>query len=464
MSNKAVLEIDVHDEKFQKFLGAFGDLEHAVEHMGAKFPELFNVPHGSTKTLDEITHKGPKAERALDKVGSHMGRLGESAKKAGGHIKGLLGLVTDLGALLIPLSIGGALFGLADLAQRTMNVGKTAAGIGVSTGMKRSFDTNMTPYLTNPDSVLSAVSLARIGGHNVMLGNLGLTSTGLQEESRTKDVTSVIERAVSLYKKNGGPQGYLVDQARHLFSLMSLADYRNLAKIPDLPALLAKTVKEAPSLTTSKAAQAAATKATVSMGLAKQRIETHLANNLVTAFTGLGKAVTTASKDLNLFSSGLIGWADKFRSMFPKGPGGTLAATVTGGAAGYFGIKAIKGLLKSLFGVKGAAGDTAVAGDAAVGGMEILSKVGLIGALLAATGAGVYAVDHPKERHKWLEESRAWLEKEHEKLYHTPLTGHQSQNAAITQAVKEGIREGMKGVKLTVRESPVPLTAHAAAH
>jgi len=184
MSNKAIIDIDINDEKFRSFLEAFQEWNDSLDDAPSKWNKLGEAMGSAGKGL-EGTAEGAwvalaAAAASADDLASHLHTAAhaQSSFAAGTRhsLKGLnamKGAAHDLGKTLFGIGkflaggivmggIGTALggFGMADLAGDAMNRQRRARSLGVATGMAASFEANFM-RVGNPAGMLQDIANAK---------------------------------------------------------------------------------------------------------------------------------------------------------------------------------------------------------------------------------------------------------------------------------------------------------------
>ncbi len=208
MATKSIIDIQINDEQFQKFLELFREYEAKVKDSLDAWKGLDEAMGGMTshfgKTADSaaMTASGLKdAGKAQKELHMQTGRSTGSMDKLAKSAKSVKDSLFGVGKFLLGLggiSLGGGLlglFGLDRLANDAMNRQRESRGLGMSTGGPSAFRTEMQRYV-DVNSLLSQT--ARIP-YNAMIANfgniMGLSASKLAHESNQQRALDIINQA-----------------------------------------------------------------------------------------------------------------------------------------------------------------------------------------------------------------------------------------------------------------------------
>jgi hypothetical protein len=301
MAKKSIIEIDVQDEKWQKFMENF----HAYEEALGAMPEDWK------KIGEAMGHSGgifsQTAQRAMESLmssASHISDMADGLKKAtkaqeqfgratGVSRSGMKGLVKDaeslsknlfgIGKMLFKMTTVGALagaigmFGLGEAAFRRQ---REARGFGMSTGTVAAFRTNMSQFV-NPDALLSTAANLPYNLENIgPLALMGLNRNAMIREAPEKRAFDIINRAHALWGE--GRRNQWDPMVQNLQKLgLSYEDYRRIGMTPlsQLQAAERATMRDTRGMNIDKTAEAFA-KLKIEVQRAGMQIESTLVNGL----------------------------------------------------------------------------------------------------------------------------------------------------------------------------------------
>lgn len=182
MATRSIIDIEVNDSQFKAFHDLFNEyteqLENAPEHWDKingsidSTAKNFNKLAGGTATNMELAamQSSVLSKGLKDAVGSQkefgketerssnsMSKLAKYSGDVGKNIVGIGVSLLKLSALGL-LGAGAGLFGLAHLSEGVKNDARTSRQLGMSSGQLKAFNVNYSPYLNDPQSVLSKVA------------------------------------------------------------------------------------------------------------------------------------------------------------------------------------------------------------------------------------------------------------------------------------------------------------------
>ena len=254
---RSILDIDVQDEKFQKFAAAFGDFKDQADKLGAVW-EQFSVdtkkPRAAIDALDQAVGRAHRSSEKLAKTWATLGgHIESSDKRLSKFERGIKTVERGLARVArLGMSIGkfalaaggigafGGLFGIDALANSAMNQQKAARGLGMPIGQVQAFKTYMQPYLSNPAGILQSIMNAR----RTPEGEAALAALGFNPAQYDKPnlnrmgfANEVISRVRSLYvnERKNNPD-VPIESVLKAFRVQSLGlgveDVRRLANTP----------------------------------------------------------------------------------------------------------------------------------------------------------------------------------------------------------------------------------------
>jgi muramidase (phage lysozyme) len=176
---KSILDIEVKDDAFQRFLDKFKEFQDRARKAPPGFADIGKETEGTAVTMERLTallaahaeitsqiashHEHARGQ--LEKQATIWGKITEHAKSTAGHLRSAAGFIarTGLGAGLGLAGAGvvglGALFGLDRMAQAAALDRRTAMGLGTTFGGLRAFTLNFQRY-GDPGALLAGVSEA----------------------------------------------------------------------------------------------------------------------------------------------------------------------------------------------------------------------------------------------------------------------------------------------------------------
>lgn len=309
MANKPIIEIDVQDEKFQKFLKAYKEFDASLGHIPDSWKKLDQAIGKSGKKTSAIAKETAKAmglsaaqavklgkaiksaDDSTKSLGSNAKKsasgfdhLKKSAEKAGNVVHRILGLTTKIGKISLGIAgIGGgaALWGIADLAGSAMRRQRSALGAGVSTGTMAAWNAYLSPTLGNPESLLNRIAIARQSPQDRWWLTQG--APNWQKHTISQNAASMLMNAqkfMKQYKSShvalaaAGARGYL-----QAFDPTTLIRLQNMSQ-KQLMGEIHGAQAAAPGMGFSRATGNAWTGLSVQLHAAGVRIETALINAL----------------------------------------------------------------------------------------------------------------------------------------------------------------------------------------
>lgn len=234
MAAKSILDIEVNDEKFQKFQAQFAKYQAALNAMPAQWGRIGKDMGGA---LDSAMGK-------LDKVGSAMAKsaketarqFADMSRTTGVLAKNIASATTQLLKWASLTSVfggllgAGGLFGIGRLAQGASDTRRQAQGYGVSAGELRAAQTNYGRYL-DVGATLSGITAAQydITKRHTFAG------VGVNPEGKTSAelMIEMLPKMAQAFKA-AGPAGAQIAEARGFTQFVDLPTLVRLSKLnPD---------------------------------------------------------------------------------------------------------------------------------------------------------------------------------------------------------------------------------------
>ena len=254
---KSILDIDIHDEKFKKFVEVFEQFKVDADKLNDVW-KTFDVdtkkPRASVEALDKAIGRAHGSSEKMAKTWAAVsGHIGESGKRLDKFERGLksverglervAGFGLKFGKFALAaggIGLFGGLFGIDELANSAMSQQKSARGLGMKIGQVQAFKTYMQPYLSNPQGTLQAIMNARRTPEGMAaLAAMGFSPAQYDNPNlnRMKFAEDVIERARTLYlhERKNSPNVPIeaILKALKVQSLgLNLEDVRRLANAP----------------------------------------------------------------------------------------------------------------------------------------------------------------------------------------------------------------------------------------
>lgn len=329
MSKRSIIEIDVHDEKWSKFMESFDAYEKALGdmpeewrkigqtlgHVGGVFgdgaKEVMKILEGSAANLSEMgqniknaTHGMNQFSRSASVAKSGLGGLARDAKSIAKTIFSMGAGLFKLAGIGSILGILGAPFLLGESAYRRQ---KESLGLGMTPGQVSAFDVHMSPFVSNPKSVLETAANAKNDISKwPWLAAMGI-DVGRAIKKNPEDLSfEMINNARSIWKRAGetGQQTIQYAEARGLTQMgFSLDDLRRLASIsrPQLMAAETSARADAGALGFSRKVGDEWTNLVVTLKKAGAEIESVLIRGLAPLAPEFAKFATDMAADFVKF-------------------------------------------------------------------------------------------------------------------------------------------------------------------
>lgn len=273
MAKKPIIEIDIQDEKFQKFLKAYGEFEDSIKDIPSSWKRVDNAISGSGKRMSALSAKAAqslglsaknaqKLDNALKAAAGQTKNLGDNAKKSSGGfdalrksaektrkvIRGIWRLTKKLGKFSLgAIGLSGAgLWGLADLTGAATSRERESLAAGVSPGVMAAWKTSLWS-LQNPGAILNKIATARQTASGQAALNIG--APGWQNMTVSQTAAKYLETSQAMMKRARGSHTALTQAEARL----SLLDTPNLLALMNmkkglLPSQLDLARRAAPSM------------------------------------------------------------------------------------------------------------------------------------------------------------------------------------------------------------------------
>ena len=342
MATKSIIDIEVNDASFQKFLDIFGKFQSELSKTPDAWKKVDKATEGTALTfenmaaallaqthyahdLDETTRKmhaeSERAQRKHKEAAESTAYVWRNiARSAYGFANSIFDATKSilkwsaLTTVVSGLTGVGGLYGIDRLAVTAGAGRRSSLGLGVSYGEQQAFSANYG-RLVDPDSFLGGVNEAL---HDVTK-RVGLYGAGLSENDlRGRDTAQVADELLPAIKKlvDQTPDSLLqqVLQARHLDQFVTLQDAQRLKATPanELSEYQRQYAANARLLDLTQQQQKAWQDLQVQLRTAGLQIETTLTKGLTDLAKPIGDlsdAFTRAAADL-LSSKELKTWID----------------------------------------------------------------------------------------------------------------------------------------------------------
>lgn len=252
MGNTSVINIEVKDEQFRKFVEMFKMYQDGVEEMPEAWEKLDKAMNGAGKgfaktakgtqaamvlsaehaeALTNALNKATKAQKgfgsATRQSESGMRKLASTAGKVGKEIFGVTKYLLKVGGIGTGLAGLGGLFGMDRLANNVMETRKSARAMGMNQGQLNAWRINMGQYVGS--GVLSGAANAQVNPAKWgWLSTLGISAKQAHAESASKLAIQEINAVRKAWKKN---PSLLTPQAMAAQQLgWSVGDIRNVGQ------------------------------------------------------------------------------------------------------------------------------------------------------------------------------------------------------------------------------------------
>lgn len=304
MANRPIIEIDVADSAFQRFVALFDEYQAKLQEQPEVWAKINDAMSATGKTLEsgavsgkdalaiaaaqagiiaESLREATKAQhdfgRATSKSGKGMESLAKSAQKAGSAIRTIAGGIAGIAAGLgLGALLGG--LGIGELTDATFSRLRSAGQLGIGTGQLASFSVNAQQFLT-PSAIAAAANAKNDLGSVAQLGVLGINPGQRTALSAPSLAFAMLQKAAAAYLTNPSMAKQLPAVQAYLGLGGNLGDVRNAAMHPHaFAAAQANYRADIQALAISRAEAQAWSNLKVKMDLAGQTIQTALINAL----------------------------------------------------------------------------------------------------------------------------------------------------------------------------------------
>lgn len=325
MSEKSVIDIDVHDAAFQAFLKAFLEFSDSLSDIprdwakvdkaiGATAPKMRKVNGESEKSakavakgIDQATKAQKGLEKATGRSAAAMSRLGKEAKQVGHVLKFIAGFAMKFSAIGMGLTgIGGAasLFGITDLASTAMNRQKSARGMGMTIGQQTALKNYGSRLFNDPLSVAQQAAEAKSNPQAAIpFEMLGYSYSQVLRRSVPSLVFGAARREKALIGSN--PQtAIMYSQNTALGAIASPSDLLRLQRTSN-GAINAAQASYRAAVPKDEIARAAADRDALMIQQVRQS-KWEVERSIIVALSKLSPEISEARKGLAQFVSGLI--------------------------------------------------------------------------------------------------------------------------------------------------------------
>ena len=244
---RSVFEIDVKDEKFQRFLGLFQGYHDQLGKMSGFWNDASTAAAGaeaSTGSMVETLSAGAasaaliaegmsRTEASSARASSTFSTMADRAKSIAGWVEHATvrlakWSILSLGAGLIGGGVG--LFGLDRLGESVGATRRTAQGLGISSGELNAFNVNFGSRLGLGADFLDTIQGARADlSERWKFSGLGISGSEVESADTARLTTDVIQRAHDLWQQ-AGPAGHNTQwmQAHGLGGIMSFNQWQQI--------------------------------------------------------------------------------------------------------------------------------------------------------------------------------------------------------------------------------------------
>lgn len=256
---KSILDIEVNDEKFQKFQEQFAKYQAALKAMPRQWTKVGEDMNGA---LDSAKTKVEKMGVSVGKIGATMGvvfgdainkidkmgvvmaknskeaarQFNEMSKNTGPLAKNITNATTQLLKWASLTSVfggllgAGGLFGIGRLAQGASDTRRQAQGYGVNSGELRAAQTNYGRYI-DVEGTLSGITAAQydLSKRHTFAG------VGVNPEGKTSAelMIEMLPKMAQAFKA-AGPAGAQIAEARGFTQFVDIPTLVRLSKLnPD---------------------------------------------------------------------------------------------------------------------------------------------------------------------------------------------------------------------------------------
>lgn len=255
MAARPIIDVEIHDEAFRKFLDLFKEYQGMLDEQPAGWNDINKASEGaftaSTKAMEEVAlalsavtaelaavstslaasveHQN-KLKVATDKTETSTARLARTAKSAASAFTSVAKLLT-IGGALSGLATGVGLFGMDRLAGSVFGQRRSALGLGVTSGQQAAFRVNYG-NLIDSDSLLGNVA----NGRNDLSQQWAFRAMGIGQDQEdgmnNADLSAAMtRRARDIWQH--GPHTQQFAEARGLTQFFSMEELRRLGSSSD---------------------------------------------------------------------------------------------------------------------------------------------------------------------------------------------------------------------------------------
>jgi hypothetical protein len=333
MTFKPVIDIEVNDEAFKKFLDLFQDYAAKLDEMPESWQRLdaaigsagngmkagavsakeaLAIAAASASVIAEELHHATKAQhefgRATTSSSSAMGRLASTAKGLGHTIFGMGKWLLKFSAIGLGLGALGSGFGFDELAGSALSRERSARSLGLTPGQLASFTANAQQFMGI--SALTGAAAAQVNPQDAgKFATLGINPNRARNESATRLAFEELKAARNSWQqyKLAGIDPMASPQVRAAISLgLSQGDIRNAAKarLSTINADERATRGDAAQLGFSSRTAAEWTRLKIAMDKAGTTIETSLIKALAPLAPLIGRMANEAARFIAAFVTG----------------------------------------------------------------------------------------------------------------------------------------------------------------
>jgi hypothetical protein len=229
MASRPIIQIEVDSEPFQRFKRLFDQYSKDVKSVNAEWKAMAANSNTALAPLAAYADKASKAHErlsvAIHGTGKAMSGLLKTTQSFAHTVEGIAKTLMKWTAI----TAGAGLFGLDQLANMTLERGKSAAGMGVTTGQQAAFRVNMKALLGSPDQALAAAANAQVDYSKWgALASMGILNP--QGQSPFDLELQIQRRARAIWKQNPNVQ---MAQAYGLTDFFSIEDLRRMGAMSD---------------------------------------------------------------------------------------------------------------------------------------------------------------------------------------------------------------------------------------
>lgn len=333
---RSVIDIDVNDDRFKRFVSSFKDYEAGLKKAAPHWKAAERSAEASRQATAHITEQTQKraaiqkqmdrerekaeaaaakaerkrlddAKRRMDGIRSTTASIASNLMKGAGAVTKILGVGGLLGGLLG----AGGLFGLTSLASSVSDARRSAMGLGITSGQQKAFGVNFGRYVDANEN-LQAIADARTDqSRRWAFAAMGINPNG----KNTADLAAEMAlKAKALW--NGGDKSQQFAQSRGLDQFYSLDELRRLGETPDSELRRAKSGygRDAKAMALSDATQRRWGDFSAQMTRAGERIKAVFVDALTPLAPALEKLSAKVGETIEAFlkSPKLREWIENF--------------------------------------------------------------------------------------------------------------------------------------------------------